>query len=88
MLFRSFPTSNKRWKNSWFFAGGKWGRDVPANSRRNFSAKKVPKHFTFPSQAVPVLLDGEISHLAAAAVLPLDSRDRSFLLDEEKMISQ
>ncbi|KAK0575463.1 hypothetical protein LWI29_001021 [Acer saccharum] len=29
----------------------------------------------------------EVSHLAAAAVLPLDSRGRSFLLDEEKMIS-
>ncbi|KAK0598870.1 hypothetical protein LWI29_000210 [Acer saccharum] len=86
-----FPTSNKRWKNSWFFAGGEWGRDVPASSRRNLSAKKVPRHFTSPevwSKAVPVLLDREISHLAAAAVLPLDSRDRSFLLDEEKMISQ
>ncbi|KAK0575203.1 hypothetical protein LWI29_035401 [Acer saccharum] len=43
----------------------------------------------FPLQTrVPVLLDGEISHLAAAAVLPLDLRDRSFLLDKEKMIAQ
>ncbi|KAK0597867.1 hypothetical protein LWI29_029334 [Acer saccharum] len=86
-----FPTSNKRWKNSWFFVGGEWGRDVPASSRRNLSAKKVPKHFTSPeawSKAAPVLLDREVSHLAAAAVLPLRSRDRSFLLDEEKMISQ
>ncbi|KAK0586310.1 hypothetical protein LWI29_004793 [Acer saccharum] len=86
-----FLTSNKRWKNSWFFAGGEWGRDIPASSRRNLSAKKVPRHFTSPevwSKAVPVLLDREISHLAAATVLPLDSRDRSFLLDEEKMISQ
>ncbi|KAK0593743.1 hypothetical protein LWI29_034571 [Acer saccharum] len=60
-------------------------------SRRNLSAKKVPRHFTSPeawSKEAPVLLDSEISHLAAAAVLPLDSRDRSFLLDEEKMISQ
>ncbi|KAK0585059.1 hypothetical protein LWI29_022835 [Acer saccharum] len=86
-----FPTSNKRWKNSWFFVGGEWGRDVPASSHRNLSAKKVPRHFTSPeawSKAVPVLLDGEISHLAAVAVLPLDLRDRSFLLDEEKMIAQ
>ncbi|KAK0586720.1 hypothetical protein LWI29_011332 [Acer saccharum] len=86
-----FPTSNKRWKNNWFFAGGEWGRDVPASSRRNLLAKKVPRHFTSPeawSKAAPALLDREISHLAAAAVLPLDSRDRSFLLDEEKMISQ
>ncbi|KAK0608668.1 hypothetical protein LWI29_034048 [Acer saccharum] len=86
-----FPTSNKRWKNSWFFTGGEWGRDVPASSRRNLSAKKVPRHFTSPevwSKAVPVLLDREISHLIAAAVLHLDSRDRSFLLDEEKMIFQ
>ncbi|KAK0584908.1 hypothetical protein LWI29_020735 [Acer saccharum] len=86
-----FPTSNKRWKNSWFFVGGEWGRDVPTSSRRNLSAKKVPKHFTSPeawSKVAPVLLDREISRLAAAVVLPLSSRDRSFLLDEEKMISQ
>ncbi|KAK0582319.1 hypothetical protein LWI29_024133 [Acer saccharum] len=86
-----FPTSNKRWKNSWFFVGGEWGRDAPASSRRNLSAKKVPRHFTSPeawSKAAPVLLDREVSHLAAATVLPLSSRDRSFLLDEEKMISQ
>ncbi|KAK0580387.1 hypothetical protein LWI29_001259 [Acer saccharum] len=86
-----FPTSNKRWKNSWFFAGGQWGRDVPASSRRNLLAKKVPKHFTSPeawSKVAPALLDREIFHLAAVAVLPLDSRDRSFLLDEEKMISK
>ncbi|KAK0591192.1 hypothetical protein LWI29_036709 [Acer saccharum] len=30
----------------------------------------------------------EVSRLAAAAVLPLSLRDRSFLLDEEKMISE
>ncbi|KAK0576376.1 hypothetical protein LWI29_016381 [Acer saccharum] len=86
-----FPTSNKRWKNSWFFTGGEWGRDVPASSRRNLLAKKVPRHFTSPEawlKAAPALLDREISHLAAVAVLPLDSRDRSFLLDEEKMISE
>ncbi|KAK0577369.1 hypothetical protein LWI29_032119 [Acer saccharum] len=80
-----------RWKNSWFFVGGEWGRDVPASSRRNLSAKKVPRHFTSPeawSKATPVLLDREVSRLAAAAVLPLSSRDRSFLLDEEKMISE
>ncbi|KAK0590293.1 hypothetical protein LWI29_025068 [Acer saccharum] len=84
-----FPTSNKRWKNSRFFVGGEWGRNVPASSRRNLSAKKIPRHFTSPeawSKATPILLDGEISHLAAAAVLPLSLRDRSFLLDEEKMI--
>ncbi|KAK1588630.1 hypothetical protein Q3G72_025213 [Acer saccharum] len=80
-----------RWKNSWFFVGGEWGRDVPASSRRNLLAKKVPRHFTSPetwSKATPVLLDREVSRLAAAAVLPLSSRDRSFLLDEEKMISE
>ena len=86
-----FPTSNKRWKNSWFFVGGEWGRTVPTSSRRNLLVKKVPRHFTSPeawSKAAPVLLDGEISHLAAAAVLPLSLRDRSFLLDEEKMIAE
>ena len=85
-----FPTSKKRWKNSWFFVGGEWDRDVPASGRRNLLAKKVPRHFTSPeawSKAIPVLLDGEISNLATAAVLPLDERGRPFLLDEEKMIT-
>ncbi|KAK0581929.1 hypothetical protein LWI29_019678 [Acer saccharum] len=77
--------------NSWFFVGGEWGRDVPASSGRKLSVKKVPRHFTSPeawSKAAPVLLDREISRLAAATVLPLSSRNRSFLLDEEKMISE
>ncbi|KAK0572343.1 hypothetical protein LWI29_030181 [Acer saccharum] len=70
--------------------GTEWGRDVPALSRRNLLARKVPRHFTSPeawSKAAPALMDREVSHLAAAVVLPLDSRGRSFLLDEEKMIS-
>ncbi|KAK0578755.1 hypothetical protein LWI29_015694 [Acer saccharum] len=86
-----FPSSNKRWKNSWFFVGGEWGRNVSANSRLSLAARKVPRHFTSPdawSKTVPVLLDAEISHLAAAAVLPLDERGRSFLLDEGKMIAK
>ena len=64
---------------------------MPASSHRNLSAKKVPRHFTSPeawSKATLVLLDREVSRLAAAAVLTLCSRDRSFLLDEEKMISE
>ncbi|KAK0572997.1 hypothetical protein LWI29_001633 [Acer saccharum] len=86
-----FPSSNKRWKNSWFFVGGEWGRNVSASGRLSLAAKKVPRHFTSPdawSKAVPVLLDAEVSHLAAVAVLPLDERGRSFLLDEDKMIAQ
>ncbi|KAK0574533.1 hypothetical protein LWI29_025093 [Acer saccharum] len=86
-----FPTSNKRWKNSWFFIGSEWGRDVPASSHHNLPARKVPRHFTSPeawSKGIPILLDAEISHLPTAAVLPLDERGRSFLLDEEKMIAQ
>ncbi|KAK0577469.1 hypothetical protein LWI29_033344 [Acer saccharum] len=67
------------------------GDEKKKGSRRNLSAKKVPRHFTSPeawSKATPVLLDREVSRLATAAVLPLSSRDRSFLLDEEKMISE
>ena len=74
-----FPTSNKRWKNSWFFTGGEWGKNVPADNCRNFMAKRVPRHFTSPeawSKAAPALLDAEVSHLATAAVLPLDERGR------------
>ncbi|KAK0606839.1 hypothetical protein LWI29_005032 [Acer saccharum] len=80
-----------RWKNSWFFVGGKWGRDVSARGHLNLAAKKVPRHFTSPdawSKATPVLLDVEISHLAATAVLPLDERGHPFLLDEDKMIAK
>ena len=87
----SFPTSNKRWKNSWFFAGGQWGRNVAADSCGNFRAKRVPRHFTSLeawSKAVPALLDAEVSHLAAAAVLPLGERGRPFLSIDEKMIAQ
>ena len=43
-----FPTSNKRWKNSWFFTGGKWGRNVAVDSCRDLVAKRVPRHFTSP----------------------------------------
>ncbi|KAK0573562.1 hypothetical protein LWI29_009920 [Acer saccharum] len=86
-----FPTSNKRWKNNWFFVGSEWGRDVPASGCHNLPMKKVPRHFTSLeawSKTIPVLLDGEISYLATAAILPLDERGRPFLLDEEKMIAQ
>ena len=64
---------------------------MSANGRLNLAARKVPRHFTSPdawSRAVPVLLDAEVSHIAAAAVLPLDERGRSFLLDEDKMIAK
>ncbi|KAK0578549.1 hypothetical protein LWI29_012045 [Acer saccharum] len=74
-----------------FFVGGKWGRDVFARGRLNLAAKKVSRHFTSPDawwKAILVLLDEEISRLAAAVVLPLDERGRPFLLDEDKMIAQ
>ena len=43
-----FPTSNKRWKNSWFFVSGAWGRDAPASTHWNLLERKVPRHFTSP----------------------------------------
>ena len=55
------------------------------------AAKRVPWHFASPdawSKTDPVLSDNEVSHLAAAAVLPLDERGDEFLLVEEKLISQ
>ncbi|KAK0585069.1 hypothetical protein LWI29_023016 [Acer saccharum] len=64
---------------------------MSTSGRLSLVAKKVPRHFTSPdawSKAVPVLLDVEVSHLAAVAVLPLDERGRSFLLDEDKMIAK
>ncbi|KAK0593739.1 hypothetical protein LWI29_036042 [Acer saccharum] len=72
------------------FLLAEWGRDVPASSRRNLRRRRFPGtlHHLKPGRRRPVLLDREVSRLAAAAVLPLSSRDRSFLLDEEKMISE
>ncbi|KAK0594828.1 hypothetical protein LWI29_001006 [Acer saccharum] len=67
------------------------GRDVSARGRLNLAAKKVLRHFTSPdawSKATPILLEVEISRLAATAVHPLDERGRPFLLDEDKMIAQ
>ncbi|KAK0587922.1 hypothetical protein LWI29_031272 [Acer saccharum] len=64
---------------------------APVVQRKLSNAQSNFWHFTSPeawSKAAPVLLDREISRLAAVAVLPLSSRDRSFLLDEEKMISE
>ena len=64
---------------------------MAADSCGNFAAKRVPRHFTSPdswSKTDPVLSDDEVSHLAAAAVLPLDERGGEFLLVEEKLISQ
>ena len=64
---------------------------MPASARRNLLARRVPRHFTSLeswSRTVPILLDDEISYLAAVAVFPLAERDRSFLLDEEMMIAQ
>ncbi|KAK0573752.1 hypothetical protein LWI29_013027 [Acer saccharum] len=90
-LYGAFLLQTKDGKNSWFFVGGEWGRNVSASSRLSLAARKVPRHFTSPdawSKTVPVLLDAEVSHLAAVAVLPLDERGRSFLLDEDKMIAK
>lgn len=86
-----FPTSNKRWKNSWFFTGRDWGRDSLADVNHNFQAKKVPRHITSPefwTKIDLVLLDAKITHVATVAILPLFERGRSFLLEEEKMITQ
>ncbi|KAK4856246.1 hypothetical protein QYF36_015660 [Acer negundo] len=83
------PTSNKRWKNIWFFVSGAWGRDTLGSAHRNLLARKVPRHFTSPevwSKMLSILSDDEISHLTAVAVLPLAKRGEPFLLDEEKMI--
>ncbi|KAK0574470.1 hypothetical protein LWI29_024178 [Acer saccharum] len=50
---------------------------IPEGAANPGQAKRVPRHFTSLevwSKAIPVLLDAEIAHLAAAAVLPLDER--------------
>ena len=83
------PSSNKRWKNSWFFVSGAWRRDVSASVRRNLLARRVPRHFTSPESWCnysSVLSDKEIAQVARIAATPLAERGISFLLDEEKMI--
>jgi hypothetical protein len=85
-----FPTSNKRWKNSWFFVGGEWGRNNPADPRRNLRASKVPRHFTSPeawTKASPALTPHEVKNVTDAAVLSLAKRGQEHLLDEARMVT-
>ena len=85
-----FPTSNKRWKNSWFFAGGEWGRNNEADPRRNLRASRVPRHFTSPdawTKASPVLTPHEVKNVTDAAVLSLIKRGQEHLLDEARMVT-
>ena len=85
-----FPTSNKRWKNSWFFVGGEWGRDNSADPRRNLLASKVPRHFTSPeawSKALPALTPHEVKNVTEAAVLSLAKRGQEYFLDEARMVT-
>ena len=83
------PTSNKRWKNSWFFVSGDWHRGVKASARRDLRAGWVPRHFTSPDswRNTPFFLtEKEVAQVAKVAATPLARRRISFLLNENKMI--
>ena len=82
-------SSNKRWKNSWFFVSGDWHKGARASVRRELRARWVPRHFISPDSwcsSPPSLTDKEVAQVAKIAATPLTRRGASFLLNEEKMI--
>ena len=84
------PSSNKRWKNSWFFISGDWHRGFRESARRNLRARRVPRHFTSPDSwcnSSPLLSDKEVAQVAKIATTSLAERGISFLLNEERMIA-
>ena len=84
-----FPSSNKYWKNSWFFIGGDWGQSIDFDVDGVRVTRKVPRYFCSPkswNNAAPILSDGELKNLARAAVRASRKRGGPYLLDEEKMI--
>ena len=84
-----FPSSNKFWKNSWFFIGGDWGQSVSFDLDEARVTYKVPRYFCSPehwNRATPTYTDSELVALARAAVRPLEKRGKPYLYSESKMI--
>jgi hypothetical protein len=84
-----FPTSNKFWKNSWFFVGGQWGQSISFDLDGSQMTCRVPRYFCSPqwNHVTSSFTDEELKTLARAAVRPLEKRGKPYLYNEGKMIS-
>ncbi|KAK0586234.1 hypothetical protein LWI29_003244 [Acer saccharum] len=83
-----FPTSNKFWKNSWFFVGKSWGQPISFNLDGTQITCKVPRYFCSPqwNHMTSTFTDEELKTLARAAVRSLEKRGKPYLYNEGKMI--
>ena len=85
-----FPTSNKFWKNSWFFVGKRWGQSINFNLDGTRMTCRVPRYFCSPqwNHGTSAFTDEELKTLARrAAVRPLGKRGKPYLYNEGKMIT-
>ena len=83
-----FPTSNKFWKNSWFFVGKNWGQSISFDLDGTRMTCRVPRYFCTPqwNHLTSAFTDEELKTLARAAVRPLEKRGKPYLYNEGKMI--
>ncbi|KAK0570635.1 hypothetical protein LWI29_004190 [Acer saccharum] len=83
-----FPTSNKFWKNSWFFVGKRWGQSISFDLDGVRMTCRVPRYFCTPqwNHTTSAFADEELKTLARAAVRPLEKRGKPYLYNEGKMI--
>ena len=83
-----FPSSNKFWKNSWFFVGKQWGQSISFDLDGTRLTCKVPRFFCSPhwNHTTSAFTDEELKTLARAAVRPLEKRGKPYLYNEGKMI--
>ncbi|KAK0606502.1 hypothetical protein LWI29_038413 [Acer saccharum] len=83
-----FPTSNKFWKNSWFFVGKDWGQSISFDLDGTQLTCRVPRYFCTPqwNHLTSVFTDEELKTLARATVRPLEKRGKPYLYNEGKMI--
>ncbi|KAK0572211.1 hypothetical protein LWI29_027890 [Acer saccharum] len=67
-----FPTSNKFWKNSWFFVGKDWGQSISFDLDGTQMTCRVPRYFCTPqwNHLTSAFTDEELKTLARAAVRP------------------
>ncbi|KAK0575087.1 hypothetical protein LWI29_033788 [Acer saccharum] len=83
-----FPTSNKFWKNSWFFVGKSWGQSISFDLDGTRMTCRVPRYFCTPqwNHMTSAFTDEELKTLARTAVRPLEKRGKPYLYNEGKMI--
>ncbi|KAK0574654.1 hypothetical protein LWI29_026804 [Acer saccharum] len=83
-----FPTSNKFWKNSWFFVGKRWGQSISFDLDGTRMTCRVPRYFCTPqwNHMTSAFTDEELKTLARAVVRPLEKRGKPYLYNEGKII--